>query len=204
MTSSFEIQNMKPILDKAASMQKRAWRLIEETNIIPIWQEIGATINLVGSLKTGLLLNHRDIDFHIYTDPFALQGSFTAITRLAEDPHIKQITYTNLLEEQDRCLEWHAIYQDGENEPWQIDMIHILPDSPFVGFFEKVAARIEAVLTDETRNAILLIKDSLPHEKKVMGIQIYQAVIADGVRNHNEFNDWLDRHSANEIITWMP
>ena len=43
----------KNVLKKAERMQKRAWDIIEDTRIIELWSSIGATINLVGSLKTG-------------------------------------------------------------------------------------------------------------------------------------------------------
>jgi len=70
---------MKNILTIANQMQKEAWSVIKETDIIKHWSSIGATINLVGSLKMGLLINNRDIDFHIYTNPFKLTDSFLAI-----------------------------------------------------------------------------------------------------------------------------
>ena len=192
------------ILEKASLMQQRAWNVIEETKVIEIWQSIGATINLVGSLKTGLILNHRDIDFHIYTDPFKLSESFSAIAQLAENPRIKTINYGNLIDAEDRCLEWHAFYEDKDGDSWQIDMIHILNDSSYVGYFEKVAQRISNVLTDETREAILTVKDSLSPDEKVMGIQIYQAVIEGGVRDINAFRQWKEENPEEGIIEWMP
>ena len=190
--------------EKAGLMQQRAWKIIEQTDLLRIWESIGAKVNLVGSLKTGLLINHRDIDFHIYTDPFILEDSFAVIARLAEDPHIHQIRYVNLLMEEDQCVEWHAVYVDEDREDWQIDMIHILPASPYAGYFEKVADRIAAVLTDETRLAILQIKDSLPAGEKVMGIQVYKAVIADGVRSYTDFSRWLAQNNKTGILQWMP
>ena len=192
------------ILEKASLMQQRAWNVIEETKVIEIWQSIGATINLVGSLKTDLILNRRDIDFHIYTDPFKLSESFSAIAQLAENPRIKTINYGNLIEAEDRCLEWHAFYEDKDGDSWQIDMIHILNDSAYVGYFEKVAQRISDVLTDETREAILTVKDSLLPDEKVMGIQIYQAVIEGGVRDINAFRQWKAQNPEEGIIEWMP
>ena len=189
---------------KAAGMQEKAWQIIAETDLIKIWQEIGAVINLVGSLKTGLLINHRDIDFHIYTDPFCLKDSFLAMAKLAENPNIQKISYTNLMAAEDRCLEWHAVYRGKDGEDWQIDLIHLLPDSPYAGYFEKVAARISEVLTAETRLAILQIKESLPAGEKVMGIQIYQAVISGGVRNYADFSNWLKQSKKEDIIHWIP
>lgn len=196
--------NANLIEDKAARMQARACEIIEQLDVVHIWESIGARVNLVGSLKTGLLINHRDIDFHIYTDPFVLEDSFTAVARLAQNPHILQVSYNNLLEAEDRCVEWHAVYIDEYKESWQIDMIHILPDSPYAGYFEKVAERISAVLTGETRAAILQIKDALPEGQKVMGIQVYKAVIADGIRTSADFSRWLAQNNETGILQWMP
>ena len=195
---------MKQIFEIAESMQKKAWEIINETNVIEIWSSIGATINLVGSLKMGLLINHRDIDFHIYTTPFKLSDSFSAISKLAENKRIKTINYGNLLEAEDQCIEWHAIYEGKDGHPWQIDMIHILNESPYAGHFEKVAERISAVLTPEIRDNILKIKNSIPNEKKVMGIQIYKAVIKDGIQDIDSFWRWNEQNPEEGIVTWMP
>lgn len=59
-------QTMKEIIELAAKNQQKAWEVVRKTDIIDIWKSIGAEINLVGSLKIGLLVKYRDIDFHIY------------------------------------------------------------------------------------------------------------------------------------------
>ena len=79
------------IFDIAKQNQEKAWQVIKNTNIIQIWEDAGAKINLVGSLRTGLLMKHRDIDFHIYSSPLNLTDSFQAMARLAENPSIKRI-----------------------------------------------------------------------------------------------------------------
>ena len=85
------------IFDIAKQNQEKAWQVIKNTNIIQIWEDAGAKINLVGSLRTGLLMKHRDIDFHIYSSPLNLTDSFQAMARLAENPSIKRIECANLL-----------------------------------------------------------------------------------------------------------
>lgn len=47
---------MKYIEEIAAKNQQKAWEIIRDTNVMAIWQDAGATINLVGSLKTSLCL----------------------------------------------------------------------------------------------------------------------------------------------------
>jgi len=85
------------IFELAKRNQQKAWEIIEDTRIVRIWEGIGAKVNLVGSLRTGLLMKHRDIDFHIYTSPLDLSASFRAMAELAENTSVKKIEYTNLL-----------------------------------------------------------------------------------------------------------
>lgn len=192
------------ILDLARWNQRKAWAVIENTRVIPIWESIGARVNLVGSLRTGLLMNHRDIDFHIYTSPFNLSDSFQAMVKLAENKSIVKIEHVNLLNTDDACMEWHAWYRDKENELWQIDMIHILKGSRYDGYFEKFADRLSEVLTDETKLAILQLKYETPETEKVMGVEYYQAVVRDGIRTYPDFMAWRQQHPVTGIVEWMP
>lgn len=192
------------ILELAKRNQQKAWEIIEDTRIVRIWEGIGAKVNLVGSLRTGLLMKHRDIDFHIYTSPLDLSASFRVMAELAENTSVKKIEYTNLLHTAEACIEWHAWYKDMEGELWQMDMIHIQEGSRYDGYFERVAERISAVLTDEMRLAILKLKYETPDTEKIMGVEYYQAVIQDGVRSYPEFEEWRRLHPAVGVVEWMP
>lgn len=92
----------------------KAWKIVEATRIIPIWESIGAKVNLVGSLRTGLLMKHRDIDFHVYTSEISLSDSFRAMAELAANTSVKKIECVNLLHTVEACIEWHAWCEDGE------------------------------------------------------------------------------------------
>ncbi|WP_319779900.1 hypothetical protein [Maridesulfovibrio sp.] len=83
-------------------------------------------------------------------------------------------------------------------------MIQIHMDSPYAGYFERVADAIRDKLTPETKQIILEIKYAVPDGQKVMGIEIYQAVLRDGIRNYEEFMEWKEKNPQQEIITWMP
>ena len=192
------------ILELAKRNQQKAWEIIEDTRIVRIWEGMGAKVNLVGSLCTGLLMKHRDIDFHIYTSPLDLSASFRVMAELAENTSVKKIEYTNLLHTVEACIEWHAWYQDMEGELWQMDMIHIQEGSRYDGYFERVAERISAVLTDEMRLAILKLKYETPDTEKIMGVEYYQAVIQDGVRSYPEFEEWRRLYPVVDVVEWMP
>ena len=192
---------MDELLKIAAANQQRAREVIRDTDLEAIWQQVGAEPNLVG---TGLLMTHRDIDFHIYSSPLRLADSFTAMARLAENSRIRSITFNNLLDAPDQCLEWHAWYADADDRLWQIDMIHMPKGSAYDGYFERVADRIAAVLTDRTRETILRLKYETPEAEKIMGIEYYQAVLRDGVGTYAEFEAWRAANPVTGILEWMP
>lgn len=193
------------ILALAASNQRRAYEILGELRLREAWQEAGGRAEVVGSLRTGLLMKHLDIDLHVYTPaPLHVEESFAAMARIAAKPGIRRVEYANLLDAEDGCLEWHAQYEDRDGRMWQIDMIHLAEGSPWEGYFERVADRIAAVLTPETREAILRLKWKTPDGDKIPGIAYYRAVLEDGVRSYPEFTTWLREHPAEGIVEWMP
>ena len=194
---------MRDIVKLAEETQNRAWEVIKDAKIVDAWTSIGAEVNLVGSLKTGLLINHLDIDFHVYTSPFILADSFKAMSMIADNRRVRRIKYANLLDTEE-CLEWHAWYEELGGALWQIDMIHILYESPFAGKVERVAERISEVLIEETRTAILSIKNAVPDGCKVKGIKVNMAVIRDGIRTYADFVEWEQSQPHTGIIDWEP
>lgn len=192
------------LIEIAQTNQHRAHEIIQELNLIPLWASINVEAHLVGSLRMGLLMKHLDIDLHLYSDPVSLADDFRIIARLAQNHRIKQIEYANLLDTEEACLEWHLHYEDPLNQMWQIDMIHILKGSRYDSYFEQMADRIVAALTDETRHTILQLKYETPESEKIMGIEYYQAVLRDGVKNYAEFETWRRQHPVTGIVTWMP
>ena len=182
---------------------EKAALVIEKSGVLEAWGSIGATVNQVGSMAMGLLMKHRDIDFHIYTDKLDIAESFKAVQKICANPAVTRMEYRNLADTEEACLEFHIRFM-LDNEEWQIDMIQILKGSLFDGYFENVAERIKAVLTPETRRTILELKYLTPDNEHIMGIEYYQAVIADGIRTYPEFLQWRKTHPANGIINWCP
>lgn len=195
---------METYLEAALRDQEQAREVIGRTGLVEIWRSVGAEPRLVGSLATGLLVRHRDIDFHIYSSPLRVEDSFAAMGKLAAVPGIRRIEYVNLLDTGEACLEWHAWYEADDGEPWQIDMIHLVKGSKYDGYFERVAERISAVLTPETRSAILRLKYEAPAGEKIMGVEYYRAVLEGGVRDWDGFARWRADHPVTGVLEWMP
>ena len=182
---------------------EKALQVIEKSGVRQAWESIGATVNQVGSLAMELLMKHRDIDFHIYTDILDIAESFKAVQKICANPAVTRMEYRNLAGTEEACLEFHVWFM-LDNEEWQIDMIQILKGSQFDGYFENVAERIKAVLTPETRRTILELKYLTPDDEHIMGIEYYQAVIADNVKTYPEFVRWRKAHPATGVVSWCP
>ncbi len=192
------------IATAAARNTARARKVLQATKIVPLWESIGATVNPVGSFSMGLLVKHLDLDFHLYTPTIEIEKDFSVMGRLAAHPSIRRIEYGNLLATEERCLEWHAWYEADDGELWQLDMIHIERGSRYDGYFERQARRIVAALTDERRNTILRLKWETPEQEKIAGIEYYQAVIRDGIRDYDSFTKWRQEHPLTGVVEWMP
>lgn len=184
---------------------KKAFEIISELKIQEIWESLDSKCNLVGSVKTGLLMDHLDIDFHTYSDDFSIEKSFNAISQICQHPKIKEVSYRNLLEAEDMCLEWHLSYQEAHDRIWTIDIMHIKNESPYVGMIERVTEKINSALTEELKQIILNIKwECNRQNEKTHGIDIYQAVIGKGIKTFEDFKKWNQNRKEMEISLWEP
>ncbi len=192
------------ILEIANQNQKRANEIIANTGIMDIWRSVGATPNIVGSARIGLMAKNLDIDMHVYSDPLTVEASFEAMSRFAQVPGVRTLQYGNLIDTEEECIEWHATYEAPDGDTWKFDMIHIRRGSRYDGHMERVAERILAVLTPETRRAILQLKHDTPSGAGIMGIEYYKAVLDGGVRTWDEFTAWRTANPPLGVIEWMP
>lgn len=189
---------------RAAEQIRRAQRIFETLRLEERWQRIGVEAHPVGSMRMGLLAKHRDLDFHLYSDEIDLSADFAVMGALAAEPGIRWVQFGNALDTEEACVEWHTGYEDKQGDVWQIDLIHIRRGSRYDGYFEQVADRICAVLTDEQRETILRLKFQTPDDEPIAGIEYYRAVIEGGVRTHKELTAWRQAHPARGVIEWMP
>lgn len=196
---------MENLENIAESNLQKAFEIIRELKIEKIYEELNSTCNLVGSVKTGLLMSHLDIDFHVYSDEFSVEKSFNAIAKISQNPKIKEVLYKNLLEEDDMCLEWHLLYEEIPERIWTIDIMHIKNESLYAGAIERVTEKINSVLTEKMRQTILKIKwESEQHKEKFFGIDIYQAVIEENIDTFQDFQKWKQNRKDVRISLWEP
>lgn len=196
---------MKNTTDYAAAAQKNephANAVIRKSGIIPAWKNIGAEINLVGSLKIGTLGKHPDIDFHTYTPELDIRQSFAVMAQIAQNPQARRIEFVNLADTEECCFEWHIWFDDNNGTLWQIDIIQIKRGTKYDGYFEKQAEEIKAAMSEEMRQTIIRLKFETPDNFKIAGIEYYKAVIQDGITIFDDFLKWRKSHNFEGIITW--
>lgn len=195
--------NQNEIILQAESNQEKAREVLRASQIADIWEKAGCRVNIVGSLKMGLLAKHRDIDLHVYSKGISEESSFAIAARMAANPHVTEIRCINGLHTDEHCVAWHVSYMSGD-ELWQFDIIHIEEGSEYDGFFERMADRICEVMTPEQKETILRLKFETPAEYDFHGVEYYEAVIADGVTTIETLKEWVDRRRSKPAYYWIP
>ncbi len=185
-------------------MSQSALKVLNDLDIVNNCHSIGGIVNIVGSLRSNLMLNHRDIDLHMYSGEPVVERSFSFMKRVADNNAVKDIQYKNLLDTKEECIEWHILYEDKDKSIWKLDIIHIRKGSFYDGFVEKVTDKIIEKLTPETKEAILQIKYELGGKSDVPGIQIYHAVLEHGINNYADFIQWSKENPVDAVLEWSP
>ena len=192
------------ILEIAGRNCRAAWEVMNRTGLIIAWEKIGATVNIVGSLKSGLMMKNLDIDMHIYTDKVDIEESFSVMQKLAESLSLKEINYINLTDTDEECIEWHTRYKDRNGKIWKFDMIHIRKGSKYDGVVERATEEISRKLTPEIRETILRIKAQVPDGESIPSIEIYHAVFDGNVKSYKELEQWRRTNPLKNSLEWLP
>lgn len=198
------MMNQEQINELAISNQKKARVVLAESGIDEIWKASGCRVNLVGSLRMGLLASHRDIDLHVYSSGITAESSFAIVAKIAMNPNVTEIRCINGLHTDEHCVAWHVFYKWYDGSIWQFDIIHIEEGSYYDGFFERMADRILEVMTPEQRDIILRLKFETSDGNDYHGVEYYEAVIADGITDMLGFEEWVSRHRKKAPYYWIP
>ena len=194
---------MDDLLLRAEQRRERALRIIRELGLLSRWSRYGDPV-VVGAIRHGLVVA-LDIDMEIYSDNPRIEHGFELMSEVARLPGVWKIRFTNQLEDDaDPGLYWQIRYRDQEGEVWNVDSWLLGHDHPYAHWAERFADAMAKALTDDTRHAILEIKESLLAEEGIRGIDIYRAVLDGGVRSPSEFRSWAAEHTSSGMVLWLP
>ena len=201
--SNSNIMNQEEIFNLSFANQERAKRVLMNSDIANVWEQNGCRVNLIGSLRMGLLASHKDIDLHVYSKGITEESSFAIAAQIAKLPDVIEIKCINGLHTDEHCIAWHIFYK-YEDDIWQIDVIHIEEGTKYDGFFEQMADRISEVMTTDQKETILRLKFETLSDKDYHGVEYYEAVIADGISNMVELEEWVIEHRKKPMYYWIP
>lgn len=187
----------------AEEARELAREALMASGIANVWEQGGCRVNLVGSLRMGLLAKHRDIDLHVYSRDITEEKSFAIAAKMAKLPGVTEITFINGLHTDEHCMAWHVKFK-YRDETWKFDIIHIEEGSTYDGYFESMADRISEVMTPQQRETILCLKFNTPAHCDYHGVEYYEAVIADGISTLDKLADWITEHRKKPPYYWIP
>jgi hypothetical protein len=186
------------LLRRQEALQAEAHQLIERLDLLTLLSRAG-TPQQIGSSVSGLMVC-RDLDFNVVCSQRRLRRVVETMQPLLANPHVTKLLYTNESQghtppelQGDERYYFVTYYETEVGHEWKIDISFWLSDTPRpqLTHLQYLAEH----LTDETRLAILWIKDVWHHfpsyPYQVGGMDIYDAVLEHGVRTPAEFRPYL-------------
>jgi len=193
-----------PLLLTSWKLRHQAEVVLRSSKVLEAWESIGGKVCGVGSFRTDLMMKHRDIDLHIYTETLEVSRALAALHPVIADGRTTGLSYINGAETGEHCLEWHLRRRDDDGREWKIDMIQILAGTRYDGVMEEVADAVAAAASPETRKRILTLKNECPDDLPICGIEYCKAVIADGVTSWRQFLEWRRENPPETLMSWNP
>lgn len=191
-------QRAAELLHRQDALQAEARLLVDELDLMAVLSRAGQP-QLIGSAVSGLMV-WRDIDLNVLCRDVTPERVFETLRPLLILPRLVRVEFRNETGRHtppelrgDERLYAVLHLETGEGRVWKIDISFWLSDAPRdqLPYLDRLASR----LTDETRLAILWIKDvwsrlpTYPYE--VGGFDIYEAVLNHGVRTPRAFEVYL-------------
>ncbi|MBI2594053.1 hypothetical protein HYW44_05435 [Candidatus Daviesbacteria bacterium] len=199
------------LIKQQNQLQKDAYKVLEKLQLMELLKNFGEP-KIVGSLSLGLM-TWRDIDIEVIMKKLDMEFIAEICAKLVRKSS-RRIDF-GVIDNRDgfNNIRPTGIYlgvkyyskdlKAGEllganDKVWKIDIHFVLKkDSKGVQKTQEVADR----LTDEIRKIILKIKGvvfkSPKFRKEIFSMDIYNAVLNKGVKNINEFKDYLRERGIN-------
>jgi hypothetical protein len=189
------------LLARQTALQEEARQVLAELDLAALVADIGPLL-LAGSFVSGLMC-WRELDVMVLADgDFSPQDVLRLLQRIIERTGATALEYHD--ERGSRCVtgqlrdeRYHVPFTvERAGQSWRIDLTLWLHDAHLnvTRWHQELRERI----TTEQRSAILRIKDAWhrrpAYPDQVGGLEIYTAVIDDGVRTQRQFATWLATH----------
>ena len=189
------------LLARQTALQEEARRVLADLDMAALVADIGPLL-LAGSFVSGLMC-WRELDVMVLAGgDFSPQDVLRLLQRIIERTGATALEYHD--ERGSRCVtgqlrdeRYHVPFTvERAGQSWRVDLTLWLHDAHLnvTRWHQELRERITA----EQRSAVLRIKDAWhrrpAYPDQVGGLDIYTAVIDDGVRTPRQFATWLASH----------
>lgn len=190
-------------MERAVRTRRQALAILDDLGLLAKWRCFGRPV-LVGAVSFDLAVA-PDIDMEIYCPELRIEHGFQVLAQCALNPRVTAAQFLNALSTPDKALYWQLRYRTDEGTEWKIDMWSA-PDDYALPRGEDFVQPMQDSLTEETRRAILALKEARAEGRLpvFLSIDLYRAVLADGVRDVGAMQQWLQSHPAGVLTDWKP
>jgi hypothetical protein len=191
------------VLTRATTRRQTAEHILADLALLERWDAYGRAV-VVGAVAYDLVVS-PDIDLEIYCPELRIEHGFVILTACALHPCVTHARFANHLRDRDRALFWQLRYRHEDGCVWTVDMWSASADYALPRA-ENLVEPLRAALCQETRAAILRLKEHRTRDPALEcpSIDLYRAVLDDGVRNVEQLRRWLEEHQTGELSDWKP
>lgn len=186
------------LLKKQNELQEEGKKVLDQLGIIKILSKYGSP-KIVGSFETGLMV-WRDIDIELVKE-IKDEEYWESVNTLFYGSGLKYLTlidFRNSVNPNTPKGLYIGIKYWFEDKEWKIDVWFLPPRSKES---ENMNEWIKDKLNNENRKTILEIKSKLyknmKYRKNFFNVDIYRAVISEGVTNLEGFKRYLENKGIN-------
>ncbi len=194
----------REVLARSQVRRVEALGILEELCLMRAWTEFGRPV-LVGAVAHDLVWG-RDIDLEVYCPQVRINDGFQVLARACQaSDRVVSAQFGNFLAAADQALYWQLKYRLPDGGEWKVDMWSA-GDDYALPRGESLVGPLGAALTPETRLAILRLKEAREHQAglECLSIDLYRAVVRDGVRRPEELRAWLASNEIGVLSGWRP
>jgi hypothetical protein len=194
---------MELVLSRAAERRQTALQILADLALLERWAPYGRAV-LVGAVAYDLVVS-PDIDLEIYCPELRIEQGFAVLEACALHPRVMRARFANHLADRDRALYWQVHYQREAGCVWTVDMWSAAADYDLPRA-EHLVEPLRAALCPETRAAILRLKEHRARDPDLAcpSIDLYRAVLDDGVRTVEQLRRWLGENRTGALTDWKP
>ncbi|WP_213694223.1 hypothetical protein [Aminiphilus sp.] len=199
-----DVPDMAEVLRTSGRMRAEALAMLEELRLLERWGRYGRPV-VVGAVAYDLVYG-PDLDMEIYCPDLRIEDGFRVLEECcATNPRVESALFQNHLAGGDNALYWQLRYRAGDGTLWKVDMWSAAEDYPLPRS-EFLVEPMKRVLTEETRAAILGLKARRAVDSSLacLSIDLYRAVLRDGVRDEASFRGWLAAAETGTLSDWIP